>query len=234
MGPGSAALAGEEGADEGPDAAGGPGENRSASAPRRALGNLTATFDRLPIRTRLAGVSALLTFTILCAFAIAIGSLTVRRIRSDFNHEVETTAQQLPKQLSIRVNPATYKIESIVPPLQDLVTPPQSAVIRVLTLGGVTIEQAPSNAPNLGAPSDDPRTVAGYRVVSLPATIGIAGSGEPIGRVVIQYGRSVADTERDDRPRRAVPAARGVRRRRASRCSRGSRSPAARWRRSPS
>jgi two-component system, OmpR family, sensor kinase len=139
-------------------------------------------------------VSALLTFTILCAFAITIGSLTVRRIRSDFNHQVETTAQQLPKQLSIRVNPSTYKIESVVPPLEDLVTPPHSAVIRVLTLGGVTIEQAPSKAPNLGAPVNEPHTVAGYRVVSLPATIGIAGSGEPIGRVVIQYGRSVADT----------------------------------------
>ncbi len=118
----------------------------------------------------------------------------MRRIRSDFNREVETTAQQLPKQLSIRVNPATYKIESIVPPLEDLVTPPHAAVIRVLTLGGATVEQAPSSAPNLGAPSDEPQTVAGYRVVSLPATIGIAGSGEPIGRVVIEYGRSVADT----------------------------------------
>ena len=156
---------------------------------------MTAAFDRLPIRTRLAGVSALLTFTILCAFAIAIGSLTVRRIRSDFNRDVETTAQQLPKQLSIKVNPQTYRIEAIEPPLADLVTPPQAAVIRVLTLGGATVEQAPASAPNLGSPSSTPHTVAGYRVVSLPATIGIVGSGEPIGRVVIQYGRSVADTE---------------------------------------
>ena len=39
---------------------------------------------------RLAGVSALLTFVILCAFAVAIGSLTVHRIRSDFNREVST------------------------------------------------------------------------------------------------------------------------------------------------
>jgi len=140
-------------------------------------------------------VSALLTFTILCAFAIAIGSLTVRRIRSDFNREVETTAQQLPSQLNIKVDPATYRIESIEPPLADLVTPEQEAAIRVLTLGGATIEQAPSNAPNLGAPSNAPHTISGYRVVSRPALIRIAGSGEPIGRVVIQYGRSVADTE---------------------------------------
>ena len=37
---------------------------------------------------RLAGVSALLTFVILCAFAVAIGSLTVHRIRADFNNQV--------------------------------------------------------------------------------------------------------------------------------------------------
>jgi signal transduction histidine kinase len=135
-----------------------------------------------------------LTFTILCGFAVTIGSLTVRRIRSDFNRQVETTAQELPKQLSIRVNPSTYRIESIVPPLRDLVTPPHSAVIRVLTLGGATVEQAPPSAPSLGAPSQEPRNVAGYRVISLPATIGIAGSGESIGQVIVQYGRSVADT----------------------------------------
>jgi len=169
-------------------------EVHRSSAPRRVVKNLTAAFDRLPIRTRLAGVSALLTFTILCGFAVTIGSLTVRRIRSDFNRQVETTAQELPKQLSIRVNPSTYRIESIVPPLRDLVTPPHSAVIRVLTLGGATVEQAPPSAPSLGAPSQEPRNVAGYRVISLPATIGIAGSGESIGRVIVQYGRSVADT----------------------------------------
>jgi two-component system, OmpR family, sensor kinase len=156
---------------------------------------MTATFDRLPIRTRLAGVSALLTFTILCAFAIAIGSLTVRRIRSDFDHEVETTAQQLPSQLNIRVNPNTYDPEHIEPPLADLVTAEQQDAIRVLTLGGATIEQAPSNAPNLGTPASTPVTVSDYRVLSRPAIIRIASTGEPVGRVIIQYGRSEADTD---------------------------------------
>jgi signal transduction histidine kinase len=156
---------------------------------------MTSAFDRLPIRTRLAGVSALLTFTILCGFAIAIGSLTVRRIRSDFNHDVETTAAQLPSQLDIKVNPSTYRIESVEPPLADLVTPEQGDAIRVLTLGGATIEQAPSSAPNLGAPTPAPVTVSGYRVVSRPAVIHIAGSEQPFGRIVIQYGRSEATTD---------------------------------------
>ena len=91
--------------------------------------HLTATFDRLPIRVRLAGVSALLTFVILCGFAVAVGSLTVRRIRSDFNREVADTAQQLPSQLSIKVNPSTFQIVGINPPLQDLAEPEHSAVM---------------------------------------------------------------------------------------------------------
>src|SRR5271167_3480559 len=113
---------------------------------------LTATFDRLPIRVRLAGVSALLTFVILCGFAIAVGSLTVRRIRSDFNREVADTAQQLPSQLSIKVNPRTFQIVGINPPLQDLAQPEDSAVIRILTLGGAVIAET-AKAPSLGPAS---------------------------------------------------------------------------------
>ena len=65
----------------------------------------------------------------------------------------------------------------------------------MLTLGGATVEQAPSNAPSLGASTTAPHTSSGYYVVSKPALIRIASTSEPIGRVVIQYGRSLADTE---------------------------------------
>jgi HAMP domain-containing protein len=155
---------------------------------------MTATFDRLPIRVRLAGVSALLTFVILCGFAVAVGSLTVRRIRSDFNRDVEITAQQLPKQLSIKVNPSTFQIVGINPPLQDLAEPEGSAVIRILSLGGAVIAET-SKAPSLGPASGQPRNVDGYRVLSHPAAVNIEGTGEQIGQVFVQYGRSVSDTE---------------------------------------
>jgi signal transduction histidine kinase len=155
---------------------------------------LTATFDRLPIRVRLAGVSALLTFVILCGFAVAVGSLTVRRIRSDFNSQVAATASQLPSQLSIKVNPSTFQIVGIDPPLQDLAEPEGSAVIRILSLGGAVFTET-SKAPSLGPASLQPRNVDGYRVLSHPASVYIAGTGERVGQVYVQYGRSVADTE---------------------------------------
>jgi two-component system, OmpR family, sensor kinase len=128
-------------------------------------------------------------------FALAIGSLTVHRVREDFNRQVLDTATQLPAQLSIEVNPSTHRILAIQPPLGDLAIPVHQAAIRVMTLGGATVDEAPPNAPQLGAPTSTPHTTNGYRVVARPAIIRLGNSGEPIGTVYIEYGRSVADTD---------------------------------------
>jgi signal transduction histidine kinase len=149
---------------------------------------VSASFDGLPIRVRLAGVSALLTFVILCAFAVAIGSLTVHRIRADFNRQVSDTAIQLPSQL--RINEAPLRIE---PPLSDFATEADHAVVRVLTLGGLVIAQWPRRAPSFGTPQEAPRTLDGYRVVSRPGIV--TQNGEPVGRVAIEYARPVSDVE---------------------------------------
>jgi signal transduction histidine kinase len=136
----------------------------------------------------------LLTFVILCGFAVAVGSLTVRRIRSDFNSQVSATASELPSQLSIKVNPSTFQIVGIDPPLQDLAEPEGTAVIRILALGGAVIAET-SKAPSLGPASLQPHNVDGYRVLSHPASVYLASTGERVGQVYVQYGRSVADTE---------------------------------------
>src|SRR5437588_790941 len=69
----------------------------------RLARRISASFDRLPIRVRLAAVSALLTFVILCAFALAIGWITVHRIRADFNRQVVDRANEVRSQLTITV-----------------------------------------------------------------------------------------------------------------------------------
>ena len=133
-----------------------------------------------------------MTFSILCAFAVAIGSLTVHRIRSDFNSQVEATARELPGDMSIAVTPNDHI--QIQPPLADLVGPKHTAVIRVLTEAGV-IEQAPADAPSLGNPSlSGPVNVHGYRVISHRAQVRERTTGLVIGEVWIQYGRSLAAT----------------------------------------
>jgi signal transduction histidine kinase len=162
----------------------------------RAALRISAGFDRLPIRLRLAGVSALLTFVILCAFALAIGWITVHRIRADFNRQVVSTATQLRSQLSIKIGPSTSgRGVTVAPPLADFASPADHAVIRIFTLGGRVVAQEPAVAPPLGEPKARSVTTNGYRVVSRAAPVRISGSDEPIGEVIVQYGRRVADTE---------------------------------------
>jgi two-component system OmpR family sensor kinase len=139
---------------------------------------------------RLAGVSALLTFVILCAFALAIGSLTVERIRSDFNREVLEAAEGLPSELRISVDPLR-----ITSPLEDFASNADHAEIRILSQGGQLIRQEPASAPSLGPPERTAVTVNGYRVISREAEVTLTATGEPIGRVIVQYGRQVAATE---------------------------------------
>ncbi len=158
--------------------------------PARASARLSASFDRLPIRVRLAGVSALLTFVILCAFAVAIGSLTVHRIRADFNREVLDTANQLPSQLKISVDPL-----AITTPLEDFTSDTDHTEIRIFSLGGTVIAQSPGNAVPLGPPQEQAHTVNGFRVLSREAIAHDSETGLPIGRVIVQYGRGVAATE---------------------------------------
>jgi two-component system OmpR family sensor kinase len=161
----------------------------------RTLQSASASFDRLPIRVRLAGVSALLTFVILCAFAVGIGSFTVHRVRSDFNRQVTDTANQLASQLNIKVAAtSTHRAVTIEPPLAAYAAPADHAVVRLFTLGGTVIAQEPSKAPSLGAPSVQAKTVRGYRVISRAGVVRVA-DGDPIGQVIIQYGRKISDTE---------------------------------------
>jgi len=145
---------------------------------------------------RLAATSALLTFVILCGFALAVGWITVHRIRADFNRQVTETADELPSRLDIKVSsPSLSEGVMVQPPLTDFLPPNQHAAIRIFTLGGAALEQAPSNAPSLGLPEARPRTVNGYRVLS---RLGVARSSltdEAVGEVIIQYGRRLSDTE---------------------------------------
>jgi signal transduction histidine kinase len=123
----------------------------------------------VPIRLRLAGTSALLTLFILCVFAVAIGTLTTRRIRSDFNHQVAAAASDLRDRLNILVDPSTGRIARIDPPL-DLYAAPEHAVARVLTEDGSVLAQT-YKARNIGPPFATSSNFNGYRVESRAARL---------------------------------------------------------------
>ena len=167
---------------------------RPPGALARGVRRVSAGFDRLPIRVRLAATSALLTFVILCAFALAVGWITVHRVRADFNRQVTDKANQLRAQLHVSTSLGHGVV--IEPPLADFSSPAEHAVIKVFAaVGNVPVAQEPAHAPPLGEPSIAPKTVHGYRVVSRPLTVRLLGTDESIGEAIVQYGRRVSDTE---------------------------------------
>jgi two-component system, OmpR family, sensor kinase len=133
---------------------------------------------------------------ILCAFAVAIGSLTVHRIRADFNRQVSQVASQLPNQLRILAAPlGLHRIESIEPQLSVYAGTDDHAFVRILSIVGGVIVAEPTNAPSIPTLSFRPRTEDGYRVVSALGVVRSASTGEVLGHVIIQYGRQTSATE---------------------------------------
>ena len=162
---------------------------------RRAGARLSATFDGLPIRTRLAVVSALLTFVILCGFALVVGSLTVHRIRSDFNNEVAISADELDGLLQIGVTGSQAEgLHLVVRPNIDEYAAPEHAVVRVLLPSG-TVLQHTAHAPEFDSPSgvivglEGGVDVAGYRVEARVKQLSIGGTA------VIQYARPLSEVQ---------------------------------------
>jgi two-component system, OmpR family, sensor kinase len=175
------------------------------SLPRRFGQRISAGFDALPIRTRLAAVSALLTFAILCAFAIVVGFLIAHRMRTDFSHDVAQTGAQVALETHVNVNPVTGQILRIGPPSLRELAAPQHAVIKLYAVASTApFEEWPHGASSLG---QIPRviaffdggyelasTVGGYQVETLATVVRNPG-GEPVGRIFLQYGQPLSQVQ---------------------------------------
>jgi signal transduction histidine kinase len=157
----------------------------------RVVERVSVAFDRLPIRTRLAGVSALLTFTILCAFALVVGSLTVHRIRSNFNREVSTDTANFASFMQVSVTGSEaegFTLHVVNPANLNQFASSEHAAIRILSISGSVLASS-ARAPNFGGANET--NIDGYRVdtqlVRLDSSIG--------GEIVVQYGRRLSDVE---------------------------------------
>ncbi|MGI8594466.1 MAG: sensor histidine kinase [Solirubrobacteraceae bacterium] len=126
---------------------------------RSPIARLPRLLDRLPIRWRLALTSALLTLTILLAFALLVGTLTTRRIRSDFDDDVRATADRVARSIPVSLNEGRARCRFRLGASE--------ATIRVVTLDGTVICQTPS-APDLGPPLSGVGERYGYRVETRP------------------------------------------------------------------
>ena len=154
--------------------------------------------ERLPVRWRLALTSAVLTFVILCGFAVVIGQLTANRIRSDFNNELAAAVDDLSDRLVITNLTASGSYQVGGPALDDY-GGASNAAIRVLDPSGQIREQT-RGAPNFGLRPGRSAQIGDFRVETRERQIEIL---TPNGRktrfsipLTVQYARPVSDIER--------------------------------------
>jgi signal transduction histidine kinase len=160
-------------------------------------GRIAGAFDQLPIRTRLAGVSALLTFVILFTFALVVGGLTINRIRTSFNNEFSGLAQHVFDEfergaIHLQYDPATKQMSATPRSALESLAEGHATGIKVLRgANGAILAESPSGLPSFGRPSTSPVNVDGYRVVSQEVNI---ESLTGVERGVLEYAESLSDT----------------------------------------
>ncbi len=145
-------------------------------------------FERLSIRWRLAGISALLTFVILCGFAYVIGELTARRIGSDFTNQMIATTDRIVSKLTVRVDPRTLQVTT--KPLLSDYAAPDRAIIRVLSQSGTELARSGRNPtlPSGEFPTEGTLDSGDYRVATKPIAFSY-------GQGYLQYGRRLSDID---------------------------------------
>jgi len=148
-------------------------------------------FDKLPVRWRLAITSAGLTFVILLLFAILVEVVTVSRMRSDFDNDLQVSAQQLQDRLRWEGTLDGFRLTTS-PTVLEAATAGGSVISFVNLHGSGRNSYGPTKQPpDLGPPRPGLHEYDGYRVV----TRQLSFEGRPIG--YMEYGKpltSLADT----------------------------------------
>jgi two-component system OmpR family sensor kinase len=129
--------------------------------------------SRLPIRLRLATAVALVAFVILTVISAAVGLLTAHKLRSDFEGQVTSDAQNVANNLRFG-----YGAVNIFTNISD-------DVIRFYDTNGTLQGQYPqAGTPNLGSPFLGTDSVPGYSVATVQH-----------GGLLVQVGVPTADLQ---------------------------------------
>jgi two-component system OmpR family sensor kinase len=141
----------------------------------------------------LATISAALTFVILCAFAIAIGTYTTTRIKSDFDNEIAAAVDRYTDRIEVTsFDAATGEYKLYTPTLADYGKPPD-VTIRVLDGAG---RQIAGNTTGPTFPFALPRStqIGGYRIETRTRSIA-SGNSRFFLTVLVRYARRSSDVD---------------------------------------
>jgi two-component system OmpR family sensor kinase len=155
---------------------------------------------RLPVKLKVAVVTAALTFGILCLFAVVIGAVAEQRIRAGFDDDLRAAAADLVNRLDPRLGPEGAEIEGT--PLAGASA--GGAQVRVLRRDG-TVEYPEGLLPLAEPGSEGLSDLGGYRVISRALVLSQRDrpeAFEPLGEGVaeavgyVQYARPKATVNR--------------------------------------
>jgi signal transduction histidine kinase len=135
--------------------------------------------SRLPIRLRLATAVALVTFVIFVVVGTTVGVLVAHKLRSDFNGEVTSDAQNVLGDIRPDIREAT-----IVDQALGNYAALDNAVAIVIAGNGRRFTPSGQPSLNLGPPSDTPHQADGYMIAT-------ATGNTDIGPATVQFGLPV-------------------------------------------
>ena len=148
----------------------------------RARSAIEGTRLRLPIRMKLAVVSAALTFVILALFALVVGGLTEQRLKASFDDDLRATTADLQERFRVRVVGGETRLETDAKLVQGAAAGGEA--IRVVDRDGGVLGQT-ALSPDLGDPFEGVRDIGPYRVSARPL---FEGSLDPTGRLDLDPG----------------------------------------------
>ena len=131
----------------------------------------------LPIRFRLALISAGLTFVILMLFALLVGKFAADQVRSSFDDDLRRTSADLEQRLPLAGGPAQFFSDEIVEAASS-----GDAVIRLVSVDGEVYSASRENE-DIGPPRPGTTDHGHFRVV----TRVLRDRGETIG--FLQYAK---------------------------------------------
>ena len=137
---------------------------------------------RLPVKLKLAVVTAALTFGILCLFSVVIGAVAEQRIRAGFDDDLRATTADLLNSLGEQITSGDQ--EALVAASLG------EAEVRLLDRNG-QVAFPRGLLPLVAFGVEGIVEVNDYRIVSRPLTVSRNSSGEPFGGPLLE--ESVAD-----------------------------------------
>jgi signal transduction histidine kinase len=178
-------------------------ESRGSSIRSAARATFSA-YRAIPVRWRLAGGSAALTFVILAAFAALVGVLTTHQVRGSFNNDVQSTAHNLDAKLKLHWLPTgQLDCENAGVSFTDFVAPEHAQVriyndaqnllcIQDEVLKGRALRPRPQT-PRFPPPTQPGvRQQLGYQVVVNQVPVRGRGPGH---EVLLLYARPLSDLD---------------------------------------